>query len=330
MKSGFLICAFMALAISVIAQTQPGRDNTLSPARGHYRKLSTFSATPQKGMEKTDVLRFQSETTTPAPAPEAAITSGPSESAKNKPPTSACDPEACQAEVIGNGRKRTPHYLSGKEKFKIDEPPANSSKQTRAELDYLLQLQSQRTEEDVRASLFYAGVYYRTGVQPGDAGYEKFQRNLFHIGRSIGTWFHPDSLPVTAKLAANVWKDTEYNIWKYKNCYMRIRPYKLETKLENKEETNWAAYPSGHATNSYMNAFLFASLIPEFTDFFMKDAYDMAHSREIIGVHYPSDSESGRQLAFAVLQELKKSEQFRKDWNAAKEEIRKARTAKGF
>lgn len=111
---------------------------------------------------------------------------------------------------------------------------------------------------------------------------------------------------------------------------MRIRPYKLETKLENKEETNWAAYPSGHATNSYMNAFLFASLIPEFTDFFMKDAYDMAHSREIIGVHYPSDSESGRQLAFEVLQELKKSEQFRKDWNAAKEEIRKARTAKGF
>ena len=57
MKSGFLICAFMALAISVIAQTQPGKDNTLSPARGHYRKLSTYSASPQKGMEKTDALR---------------------------------------------------------------------------------------------------------------------------------------------------------------------------------------------------------------------------------------------------------------------------------
>lgn len=330
MKSGFLICAFMAIAISVIAQTQPGRENTLSPARGHYRKLATYSAAPQKGMEKLDARRFQSESTTQTPASEKETTPGPNESAKNKPPASACDPEACQDEVIGNGRKRTPYYLSGKEKIKVADPPANSSQQTRAELDYLLQLQSQRTEEDVRASLFYAGVYYRTGIQPGDAAYEKFQRNLFHIGRSIGTWFHPDSLPITARLVANVWKDTEYNIWKYKNCFMRIRPYKLETRLENKENTDWAAYPSGHATNSYMNAFLFASLIPEFTDFFIKDAYDMAHSREIIGVHYPSDSESGRMLAFGVLQELKKSAQFRKDWNAAIEEIRKARAAKGF
>lgn len=330
MKSGFLICAFMALAISVIAQTQPGRDNTLTPARGHYRKLSAYSPAPRQGMEKIDLLRFQSESATPTQPVESVSSSGPNESVKNKPPASACDPEACQTEVIGNGRKRIPHYLSGKEKFTIADPPANSSKQTRAELDYLLQLQSQRTEEDVRASLFYAGVYYRTGIQPGDAAYEKFQRNLFHIGRSIGTWFHPDSLPATARLVANVWKDTEYNIWKYKNCFMRIRPYKLEPKLENKEETNWAAYPSGHATNSYMNAFLFASLVPEFTDFFMKDAYDMAHSREIIGVHYPSDSESGRRLAYQVLQELKKSETFRKDWNAAREEIAKAKAAKGF
>lgn len=327
MKSGFLIGAILCMIVPVFAQT--GTDKTWTPARGHYSKLAKYSATPQKGNEKIDALRFQSESSTTA-MPEKEQASGPNESSKVKAPASACDPEACQSEVIGNGRKRTPYYLSGKEKLKVAEPPANSSAQTRAELDYLLQLQSQRTDEDVRASLFYAGVYYRTGIQSADPAYTTFRRYLFHIGRSIGTWFHPDSLPLTAELAANVWKDTEYNIWKYKNCFMRIRPYKLELRLENKEETNWAAYPSGHATNSYMNAFLFASLIPEFSDFFMKDAYDMAHSREIIGVHYPSDSESGRQLAYEVLQQLKKSEQFRKDWNAAKEEIKKIRASKGF
>jgi acid phosphatase (class A) len=330
MKSGFLIWAIILVSIPALAQTKSGGENTYNPARGHYRKLAAFSTAPIKGMEKIDSLRFELESPVQAAAPVKENASGPNVAEKNKVAASACDPEACQPEVIGNGRKRTPFYLTGNEKIKIAEPPANSSAQTRAELDYLLQLQSQRTEEDIRASLFYAGVYYRTAIQPGDADYARFRRNLFHIGRSIGTWFHPDSLPLTAALAANVWKDTEYNIWKFKNCFMRIRPYKLDTRLENKEETNWAAYPSGHATNSYMNAFLFASLIPEFTDFFMKDAYDMAHSREIIGVHYPSDSESGRQLAFEVLQQLKKSEQFRKDWNAAREEIKKARIAKGF
>jgi acid phosphatase (class A) len=329
MKSVFLICAIMVIAMPIIAQVQNGGKNNYSPARGHYRKLAAYSSTPQKGMEKVDALRFELVTPEGATAPKAP-TAAPAETVKNKAPESACDPAACQPEVIGNGRKRTPFYLTGKEKFTIAEPPANSSAQTRAELDYLLQLQSQRTEEDVRASLFYAGVYYRTGTQSSDPDYIRLRRNLFHIGRSIGTWFHPDSLPLTAQLASNVWKDTEYNIWKYKNAFMRIRPYKLETRLENKEETNWAAYPSGHATNSYMNAFLFASLIPEFTDFFMKDAYDMAHSREIIGVHYPSDSESGRQLAYEVLQQLKKSEKFQADWNAAKEEIKRARTSKGF
>lgn len=326
MKSGFLISAILCMIVPVFAQT--GAEKTWTPARGHYSKLAKFSATPQKGMEKTDALRFQLESSTPASPAETAQASGPHESAKA--PASACDPAACQTEVIGNGRKRTPYYLSGSEKITVADPPANSSAQTRAELDYLLQLQKQRTTEDVRASLFYAGVYYRTGIPSTDPAYSTFRRNLFHIGRSIGTWFHPDSLPLTAELVANVWKDTEYNIWKFKNCFMRIRPYKLDTRLENKEETNWAAYPSGHATNSYMNAFLFASLIPEFTDFFMKDAYDMAHSREIIGVHYPSDSESGRQLAYEVLQQLKKNEQFRKDWNAAKEEIKKIRSSKGF
>jgi acid phosphatase (class A) len=75
------------------------------------------------------------------------------------------------------------------------------------------------------------------------------RRNLFHIGRSIGTWFNADSLPLTAQLAVNTWKDAEFLIWKYKNYYLRIRPYKLDTAIHNLEETDWAAYPSGHATN---------------------------------------------------------------------------------
>jgi acid phosphatase (class A) len=56
----------------------------------------------------------------------------------------------------------------------------------------------------------------------------------------------------------------------------------------------------------------------------------MAHSREIIGVHYPSDSESGRLLAFQLIQRLMKVKKFQADFEAAKVEIKKVKNHNGF
>jgi len=302
MKKTTLI--FLSLFASILSFSQSTKEPS---AWGHYKRLLSYSVSSAKNQEALDTLHF---------------VLAPGE-------TRVTDLNKIDS-LIGNGRKRAPYYLSTAEKFSIPDFPANSSAQTRAELDYLLQLQQQRSEEDVRASLFYAGVYYRTSIQPREKDYAKFQRNLFHIGRSIGTWFNADSLPLTAALVANVWKDAEYIIWKYKNYFIRIRPYKLEPRLKNLEETNWAAYPSGHATNSYVNAYLYSELLPEFSSFFIKDAYDMAHSREIIGVHYPSDSESGRILAWQIVQRLLATEKFKKDFAAAKDEIKKVKDKKGF
>lgn len=304
MKKIFLTALSGLIAISAITQKaiQP------PPGWGHYKKLAAYSPAPIKGLESIDKLQFD-------------LAEG---------ETRVENLDQAPSSLIANGRARMPYYLSVSEQFEITNPPVNSSAQTRAELDYLLQLQAQRSEEDKRAAAFYAGVYYRTAVKPGDNDYTVMRRNLFHIGRSIGTWFNADSLPITANLVANVWKDAEYIIWKYKNYFIRIRPYKIEPKLENLEETNWAAYPSGHATNSYVNAFLYSELLPEFTSFFIKDAYDMAHSREIIGVHYPSDSESGRLLAFQLIQRLMGNKQFKNDFNAALQEIQTVKKQKGY
>ena len=319
----------LLLLSTLFVTAQKNKASEPPPAWGQYKKLSAYSAEPEKGMEAFDTLRFVLATGETRVTHIERIAGGPS--ATRVVPESKCDPAACQpGDLIGNGRKREPHYLCKDEKFLISDPPANSSPQTRAELDYLLQLQSQRSQEDERASAFYAGVYYRPDIKPEDKEYARFRRNLFHIGRSAGTWFNADSLPLTAALVANVWEDASYYIWKYKNYFLRIRPYKLETKLNNLEETNWAAYPSGHATNSYVNAYLFSELIPEFSSFFIKDAYDMAHSREIIGVHYPSDSESGRLLAYQLVKRLMSNKDFKKDFEAAREEIRKTKTTKGF
>lgn len=204
--------------------------------------------------------------------------------------------------------------------FTLPEVPANSSDLTRAELNYLLGLQQQRTELDVETSLTMAGIYYNPRIKPEDSLYTTYRRNLFFIGRSIGTWFNPDNLPKTADLMARIWQDASYFIWAFKYQYARVRPYVLEPLLNNLEETNWAAYPSGHAANSYINAYIYSALAPQFSDVFLKDAYDMAHSREIIGVHYPTDSESSRLLAQQLVAKLFANPEFKAEFEQVKQE----------
>jgi acid phosphatase (class A) len=272
-------------SLCFLSLTSFGQTRGLTPARGVYKELSGLDGSSVD--EAVDRLRF------------------PFDQAK-----------------ADRRLSLTPVYLDQSvwEKIQIADPPKNSSKRTRAELDYLIRLQQQRTPEDIRASLYMAKVYYNSRTQPTDSTYARYRRNLFHIGRSIGTWFNADNLPVTADLMANVWRDASYFIWKLKYRYARVRPITLDPAIKNLEVTDWEAYPSGHAANSYVNAFVFSELAPEFADIFVKDAFDMAHSREILGVHYPSDSEASRQLARQIVNQLLQSEKFRHDLERAKHE----------
>jgi acid phosphatase (class A) len=259
----------------------------LDPTRGHYRGLEAFNPKPGASSAEIDRQKFPYD--------------------------------AAQAE---KRLSLKPYYLENVtvNDFDLPNPPANSSEQTRAELNYLLNLQNQRTENDVRTSLYMAQIFYSPRIQPADSLFRAYRQNLFFIGRSIGTWFNQDDLPVTAELIAHVWRDASYFIWSLKYKYLRVRPYVLEPALKNLEETNWAAYPSGHAANSYINAYLYQELAPAFSDIFLKDAYDMAHSREILGVHYPTDSEVSRIFARQFVNKLFRNEKFLQDFENAKKE----------
>lgn len=284
-KSTITLITLLTLTSITYAQKLTGRE--LTPARGHYKQLQIFSTKPIPSNEELDTKKFFTDN-----------------------------------ETMGRRLSLKPFYLKNVnlEDFRLPDVPANSSEQTRAEINYLLALQETRTQEDIRASLFYADVYYNLRVKPGDSTYSWYRRNLFHIGRSIGSWFNPQTLPVTADFMARVWQDASYFIWSFKFKYARIRPYVIEPKLKNLQDTEWAAYPSGHAANSYINAYIYSELAPEFTDFFIKDAYDMAHSREIIGVHYPTDSECSRIFARQFVNMLFKDEKFLEDFRKVKEE----------
>lgn len=204
--------------------------------------------------------------------------------------------------------------------------PANSSLQTRAELDYLLQIQQQRTPAMIDSARQAAGVSFNPFIHPSDSNYLYYRKNLFYIGRSLGPWFNETNLPKTADLIANVWQDQLYYMWSFKFRFNRARPYALEPKINNLENTMWPAYPSGHATFAFTNAFLLQLLLPESADIMYKDAVTCARSREILGVHFPSDTEAGKILAQQLIDHFMRNEKFREDLTLAKEEIKTLKT----
>ena len=279
----FLLC----LTILIEGKSQKQIIRELSPAKGYYKSLQAFSPKPKSADDTTDLEKFPYD--------------------------------AASAE---KRLSLKPYYLQGTtlDDFSVPPPPANSSEQTRAELNYLLQLQQHRSQLDVESSMYMAGIFYNLRITQDDPAYPQYRRNLFHIGRSIGSWFNPKDLPLTAELIAHVWQDASYFVWGNKYKFLRVRPYVLDPSIKNLEETNWAAYPSGHAANSYVNAYIYQELAPEFADVFIKDAYDMAHSREIIGVHYPSDSEASRVLARQIVNKLFQNERFLQDFELVRKE----------
>lgn len=129
----------------------------------------------------------------------------------------------------------------------------------------------------------------------------------------------------TADFMARVWSDASYYIWALKFRFNRIRPYSLEPRLENLQTPNFPAYPSAHAANSYVAAFVYQELLPEHRELFLQNARDMAYSREILGVHFPSDSESGRAFARQLVDRLLQEPAFRADLEAAGQEIERVR-----
>jgi acid phosphatase (class A) len=290
----------MTLCINVTyGQTAVQKNNkgnyskALTPARGHYKQLASFSPAPKSPDEDIDKKKF--------------IT-----------PLAAIDKRL----------SLKPIYLTdvSADDFKLPDPPANSSMQTRAELNYLVELEKNRTEEDIRRCHFMSGIFYNLNIHPGDSTYEQNRKNLFYVGRSIGTWFNPQTLPLTADLMANVWRDANYFIWALKYKYARIRPYILAPKLKNLEEAGAPSYPTGTATDSYIQAYVFQELAPQFTDIFVSDAYDMSLSRETIEVHYPSDVEGSRILARQFVNKLFQNKKFLSDFeNVKKEWASKAR-----
>lgn len=243
----------------------------LTPARGHYKTLASLNPNPGFSNRDLDTVRYPLD-------------------------------KKLADEVLSD----KPVYLRNLtlDDFHLPAPPANSSEQTRAELDYLLGLQKTRTPEDIRSS-FYMSNYHET---PSD------------VGRSIGYWPDPQRLPLLDSLLSRLSHDVDYFLWLIKFKFCRPRPYMLDSRIRDLEQSRAASYPSGHVVYAYIYAYIYQELAPEFTDIFVGKAYAIAHARELIGVHFPSDCEGSRIFARQFVTKLFQTEQFLRDFAEVKKE----------
>ncbi len=188
-----------------------------------------------------------------------------------------------------------PFVLSRDEELVVQPYPANDSDVTKGELEYLLKIaKTERTQENIDRIHFE-----NTGVR------------VFEIFMNEGLIV--DENYKTLELLNLVDTDFSYFTLAFKKHFARPRPSQLAELVTGEaldldiRNPAHAAYPSGHSGQTYIVALVLAELDPENADLYKQFSIDVAHRREIAGVHYPSDSEAGRQLArdvFAVFKQL--------------------------
>ncbi|MEM8927345.1 MAG: phosphatase PAP2 family protein [Bacteroidota bacterium] len=268
--------------------------HSLEPAKNHYAKLQKLNAQPNSKRSALDALSFT--------------------------------PDQYNSVALSY-TLMAPAYLTSEQVYHLKKSvnfPVNSSEQTRAELDFLLDWQQKRTPEQIyRTSKVLAPIGYwpHIDVNKDHSSYKKNLRDLMFEGREVlGAQCTTENYPATFKLLQGVTKDMRIMEFTVKYHLLRARPYVLEPKLKPLAIMGSPSFASGHTLWAYIQAFTWSELIPEKRQKFLDLAYEIGESREVMGIHYPSDEEAARILAHSMLTAMWTNPKFQDDLKAAKAE----------
>jgi acid phosphatase (class A) len=193
----------------------------------------------------------------------------------------------------------------------LPSPAAPNSPQTAAEIAVLHKLEKTRSAADI------------AHAKADDA-----EEDIFIFKNVLGEHFDRKSLPLTALFGDHVHNDESFIANPAKIFFHRTRPYQFDATLKpvcnTKKDPSDYSYPGGHAVSGYLEAFVTAMMIPEKRDAILARADDYAHSRLVCGVHYPSDLEASKNVAYAMIDLMMIHPQFKQEFEAAKAETRRA------
>jgi acid phosphatase (class A) len=189
----------------------------------------------------------------------------------------------------------------------VADPPAVGSPANNAELAELHRVEQTRTAAQVAA-----------------AKADEENESLFAYKTVLGPGFSAEALPLTAELGAHVKNEQSVAGGALKAVFTRPRPYQTDKTLHPVCALTEAAnsYPSGHALTGYLEGLTLAEMVPEKRDEILTRADEYAHNRLVCGVHYPSDVEASRRVAYVVFGYMMATPKFQHDLEAAKAEMR--------
>lgn len=280
-----LFCFLLFAGLPLFAQNI----HPLEPVSGHYKSLQALSAKPDPARSWMDTLAFP-------------------------PDKYGWSLTYCLVQ---------PYYLSNDQLAVLQQwlkPPVNSSVQTRAELDHLLALQNKRNPAQTERVIFLGNIGYwpHVNLQKRHPEYQKNLQDLFFEGRTIlGAECSAEKYPNTAQLLKGVMQDMRIMEFSVKYQNLRARPYHLESKLQPLAIMGSPAFASGHTLWAYLQAFVWSELLPNKRQQFLDLAEEIRQSREIMGIHYPSDNEASRVLAHKMLELMSYSAHYQQDFKAA-------------
>jgi len=113
-------------------------------------------------------------------------------------------------------------------------------------------------------------------------------------------------LPATYALLTRIQRETNRVVGAGKDYFKRLRPYGVDPQMAHcgKGKVADRGYPSGHAGMAWSVGWALARLMPDRAPAIVARAQDYAISREICGVHFPSDLEASHGVAVMIADRL--------------------------
>lgn len=122
----------------------------------------------------------------------------------------------------------------------------------------------------------------------------------------------------TRELVLAILGDTWAPMFVLKKHFNRGRPHRCCPSLDSMFPQGHSyypghpAYPSGHATQAFALAYVYATMFPTLSQDLIHAAQGVALRREIAGLHYPSDSLAGQLLASMLVDQWLEDGEFRR------------------
>lgn len=173
--------------------------------------------------------------------------------------------------------------------FILNDPPSNDSDQTKKELDHIVQQTTNRTKDQIKEILLIDKdpiLLYNHFLD---------QHKLSYPIEQLKT-LYSSLYPIITELKLFFNRPRPNQIAEYYNINIDI----ISTKSHQT-----ASYPSGHTAYAKLAELIGIEYFPQYKNVFMSFTNQVANSRVLQGVHFPSDNAASIKLVNTIYKNLK-------------------------